>query len=463
MTLMVILCLLAAAGMFVLLGWLQKRHVSFTVRVLAALGSGILLGLILQLADGPSGQTTARVLAWLDVAGQGFVQLLRMIVIPLILVSIVTAIVKMADARSLGKIALITIGVLILTTAIAALIGAGMALAFGLTSEGLTGGSRETARGEMLQKRLGTLEELSIPKMLVDFLPANPFQDLTGARDTSIIAVVIFAVFLGLAALGVRRKQPVEGETLEKIIMAVHALVMRMVAMVLRLTPYGVMALMAKVVGGSNGEDILKLLKFVLASYAGLLLILLVHALLLALAGLNPLTFFRKIFPVLTFAFTSRTSAGTIPLNVQAQTGALGVPEAIANFSASFGATIGQNGCAGLYPAMLAVMLAPAAGIDPAGAGFLATLVAVVVVSSFGVAGVGGGATFAALMVLSALHLPVALAGLLISIEPLIDMGRTAVNVSGAMTAGTLTARGLGQIDLAVFRRRAEEGVNGSD
>jgi L-cystine uptake protein TcyP (sodium:dicarboxylate symporter family) len=162
--------------------------------------------------------------------------------------------------------------------------------------------------------------------------------------------------------------------------------------------------------------------------------------------------FYQKIWPVLAFAFTSRSSAAAIPLSVETQVSRLGVSPAIANFAASFGATIGQNACAGLYPAMLAMMIAPSAGIDPTSFSFMASVVAVATLGSFGIAGVGGGATFAALVVLSTLNLPVALAGLLISVEPLIDMGRTAVNVSGSMTAATVTSKLLGQTDLSVFR-----------
>lgn len=119
--------------------------------------------------------------------------------------------------------------------------------------------------------------------------------------------------------------------------------------------------------------------------------------------------------------------------------------------SASFGATIGQNGCAGIYPAMLAVMIAPSVGIDPFTPGFLIQLVLIIGISSFGVAGVGGGATFAALIVLSSMGLPVALAGLLISIEPLIDMGRTALNVNGSMLTGTLSSRILKKLNWNTF------------
>ena len=127
-------------------------------------------------------------------------------------------------------------------------------------------------------------------------------------------------------------------------------------------------------------------------------------------------------------------------MNIQTQK-QLGVSDGIANFAGSFGLSIGQNGCAGIYPAMLAVMIAPTVGIDPLTPSFIATLIIIVAISSFGVAGVGGGATFAAILVLSAMDLPVALAGLLISVEPLIDMGRTALNVSGSMTSGVLTSK----------------------
>ena len=231
-----------------------------------------------------------------------------------------------------------------------------------------------------------------------------------------------------------------------------HDVVMRMVTMVLRLTPFGVLALMTKVVAGSNVEDILNLIKFVGASYVALIAVFIMHMVLVAMAGLNPATFVKKALPVLTFAFSSRSSAGTIPLNVETQRRKLGISEGVANLSASLGATIGQNGCAGIYPAMLAIMIAatPGSGIE-INFSFIASLVVVTAVSSFGVAGVGGGATFAALIVLSSLGLPVGLVGLLISIEPLIDMGRTAVNVSGAMTTGVVTGKLLGQLDTEVY------------
>jgi len=434
----------------------QARHATFTVRVFTGLGLGVALGAGLQAAYGiaaPELKTTAE---YLDIVGSGYVKLLQMIIMPLIMVSIVGAILKLKNATSLGKISALTIGTLMATTIVAAAIGILMAKVYGLTAVGMASNAAEVARGAYLQGKLGDAQAISLPSMLLSFLPANPFLDLTGARKTSTIAVVIFSIFIGLAATGIHDKKPDLFASFEHAVHVAHAIVMRLVTMVLRLTPYGVFALMAQMVATSSLADIVNLINFVLASYSALALMFMVHLALVAAMGLNPLRHARKIFPVLAFAFTSRTSAGSIPMNVQTQTQRLGIPEGIANFAASFGATIGQNGCAGIYPAMLAVMIAPTVGIDPFTASFIVPLLAIVAIGSVGVAGVGGGATFAALIVLSSLNLPVALAGLLISIEPLIDMGRTALNVSGAITAGTVTSRVLGETDLAVFNGDAE-------
>ena len=210
---------------------------------------------------------------------------------------------------------------------------------------------------------------------------------------------------------------------------------------VIHLTPYGVFALMIKMAATSKWADIVNLGNFIVASYAAIALMFVVHGILLFFVKVNPVDYYKKVLPTLSFAFTSRSSAATIPLNIETQTAKLGNSNVIANFAATFGATIGQNGCGGIYPAMLAVMVAPMVGIDPFSFSYILTLIFVVAISSFGIAGVGGGATFAAIVVLSTLGLPLELVGLLISIEPIIDMGRTALNVNGAMVAGTITDR----------------------
>ncbi|USB33647.1 L-cystine transporter [Paenibacillus sp. YPG26] len=440
--------------MLVLVGfllWLQKKHVSFTKRVFAGLGLGIVFGVILQLVSKPDSEVVAKSTDWFNLIGYGYVGLLQMIVVPLIMVSIISAIMNLKGKQNLGKISASIIAVLLITTAIAASVSIVTSLSFNLKAIEIQSGDKEQQQGAKLEERLGDVKDLTIPQQILEFIPTNPFEDMTGARRSSTLAVVIFSAFIGIAVLGLDKKKPEQADTFRKIVDAVYAVVMRIVTLVLRLTPYGILALMAKTIATTNADSIVKLIKFVGASYVALIIMFIIHLILLALFGYNPVRYVRKVLPTLVFAFTSRSSAATIPLNVETQTKKLGVPTGIANLAASFGATIGQNGCAGIYPAMLAVMIAPTVGIDPLSWDFILTLILVVTISSFGVAGVGGGATFASLIVLSTMNLPVALAGLLISVEPLIDMGRTALNVNDSITAGVITGKILGENDKEVF------------
>ncbi|MGB2078772.1 MAG: L-cystine transporter [Vibrio sp.] len=444
MSLAVIANLAIFIGILFVLFRLQRQKQTLSRLVLSGLILGSLFGFLLHLVYPTGSDVISQTLQWVNVVGSGYVGLLKMVIMPLVLISMIAAVVRLEQSGSLGKISGLTIGILLFTTAIAALVGIAAAQIFGLSAAGLSEGARETARIAILEDRLGSVADLTIPQMLVSFIPTNPFADLTGARSTSIIAVVIFGILVGIAA----RKVMLEKQELETpirtFVEATQSIVMRLVKMVIALTPYGIAGLMTKVVATSSLADILSLLSFIVASYLAIFLMFLVHGFLVSLVGVSPKRFFQQIWPVLTFAFSSRSSAATIPLNVEAQVNKLKVPPAIANLAATFGATIGQNGCAGIYPAMLAVMVAPTVGINPMDVNFILSLVAIITISSFGIAGVGGGATFAALIVLPAMGLPVTIAALLISIEPLIDMARTALNVSGAMTAGTITSRLLG-------------------
>ncbi|MFJ7363000.1 L-cystine transporter [Peribacillus frigoritolerans] len=441
------------AIMLVLLGvlfYMSKKHISFTKRVFTGLGLGIVFGLLLQYFYEPQSDAIVKSVDWFNIVGSGYVKFLQMIVMPLVFISILSAFTRLKLTSNIGKISVLIIGILLGTTAIAATVGITSATVFNLEAVQIEQGEAELSRGDQISETYGTIQDKTMPQQILELIPSNPFLDLTGARPTSTISVVIFAAFLGIAYLGVKRKQPEHAEFFAKIVDTLHSIIMRVVTLILRLTPYGILAIMTKTVATSDLDAILKLGKFVGASYVALLVMFIIHLLLLMLAGLNPIVYLRKAFPVLSFAFTSRTSAGALPLNIQTQK-QLGVSEGIANFAGSFGLSIGQNGCAGIYPAMLAVMIAPTVGINPLDPSFIAMLIAIVAISSFGVAGVGGGATFAAILVLSAMNLPIALAGLLISVEPLIDMGRTAVNVSGSMTSGILTSKITGDLDKEQF------------
>ncbi len=429
---------------------MQKKHLSFTKRVFAALGLGIVYGLILHYAYGPNSDTISVTKDWFNIIGSGYVRLLQMIVMPLIMVSITSAIINLKDSKQLGKMGGNIIAILLITAAIAGLVGVLVSLFYKLDATGMLQGTAEMTRAEYLQNKLGEANS-SFPQKVLDFIPTNPFLDMTGARNTSTIAVVIFSAFVGIAALGIKKKKPESLETFRNIVNSAHDIVMRMVTLVLRLTPYGILALITNVLASSDFLQIAKLIKFILASYTAIIIMFIIHMIILALFKLNPFIYMKKVFPVLTFAFTSRTSMGAIPLNIETQTKKLGVSQGIANLSATFGASIGQNGCAAIYPAMLAVMIAPTVGVNPYSIGFIAKLIVIIAISSFGVAGVGGGATFAALIVLSSLGFPVGLAGLLISVEPLIDMGRTALNVNDSILSGVITGKMLNELNTDMY------------
>ncbi|HCZ1997618.1 TPA: L-cystine transporter [Staphylococcus aureus] len=424
----------------VILHMMARKHISFAKRVFTALGIGIVFGVLLHLVYGTHSNVITSTSDWFNIVGQGYVALLQMIVMPLIFISIVAAFTKIQIGEKFAKIGSLIFIFLIGTVTIAAIVGVVYALMFGLDASTINLGNAEQARGSEIAKQAKDLTAHTLPQQILELLPKNPFLDFTGQRATSTIAVVIFASFIGFAYLRVARKQPDHGELLKRAIDAIYSLVMAIVTFVLRLTPYGVLAIMANTLSTSDFGAIWTLGKFLIASYAALITMYIIHLIILSLLGISPIRYIKKTLEVLIFAFTSRSSAGTLPLNVQTQTRRLGGPEGIANFAATFGLSIGQNGCAGIYPAMLAIMVAPVANVE-IDLQFIVTLIAVVIISSFGVAGVGGGATFASILVLSTLNLPVALAGVLISVEPLIDMGRTALNVNDSMLAGTGTAK----------------------
>lgn len=442
----IVIMLIFIIGLFIM----AKKHVSFPKRVFTALGLGIVYGIILHLIYGVNSKVLETTTDWFSIVGDGYVTLLQMIVMPLIFISIVSVFSKIQIGDKFAKIGSYIFMFLIGTVAIAAVVGIFYAIVFGLDASSIDLGSAEHARGNEISSEAKQLTANTLPQQILELLPSNPFLDFTGQRTTSTIAVVIFAIFVGFAYLRVARKQPDNGSLLKRGIDAVYALIMSIVTFVLRLTPYGIIAIMASTIATSDFAAIWTLGKFMIASYAALLTMYVIHLIILAIMGINPIRYVKKTLEVLIFAFTSRSSAGALPLNVQTQTQRLGVPEGIANFSASFGLSIGQNGCAGIYPAMLAIMVAPVAHVD-IDIPFILTLIGVVVISSFGVAGVGGGATFASILVLSTLNLPVALAGVLISIEPIIDMGRTALNVNDSILAGTGTARLTGNLDKEKF------------
>lgn len=283
--------------MLALLGvlyWMQKKHISFTKRVFAGLGMGVVYGVILQLIYTSGSDVITKSVDWFNLVGSGYVRLLQMVVIPLIMVSIISAIMNLKGKQNLGKMSFSIIAILLITTAIAAGVSIATSLGFNLTSIEIQGGDRETAQIQKVEERLADVKDQTIPQQVLEFIPSNPFADMTGERRTSTLAVVIFSAFIGVAVLGLDRKKPQQAETFRGMVNAVYAVVMRIVTLVLRLTPYGILALITKVTATTNAEEILKLIKFVIASYVALAIMFVIHLIIISLSGFNPVTYVKK-------------------------------------------------------------------------------------------------------------------------------------------------------------------------
>ncbi|MCF6515244.1 cation:dicarboxylase symporter family transporter [Lactobacillus sp. S2-2] len=443
----ILILIVLAAIILAGIGWLQKRQIKFNRLVLLGLVIGLIFGGILQWIFGANSNVVFKTTDWLSIVGQGYITLLQMLVIPLIIISLISAFTKLESTKNFGKITRNVLTVLLSTTAVAALIGIGSVILFKLQGASFAHSTASSDTLQILQQKQDTLSELSIPQKIVSVLPQNIFADLAGTRSTSTISVVIFSLLVGFSFIWLKRNNPKAAETFANGTNSLDAIISRLVKIIIALTPYGIFALMTKTVAINSLKTIESLGVFIIAGYFALILVLIVHTLILIRYRVNPINYYKKVATTLIFAFTSRSSAGSLPMNVEAQTNKLGINRAIADFSASFGLSIGQNGCAGVYPAMVASITAAANGVDITSFKFIISLVIIVTISSFGVAGSGGGATFATLIVLGTLNLPVGVMAIILAIDPIIDMGRTLVNVNDSIIAGLVTAKRTNMID----------------
>ena len=431
---------------------MQKKHINFTYRVLSALILGLALGFVLRTIYASNMGVVNQTIVWYNVVGNGYVRLLQMLVMPLIFVSITMALINIKGDSNVGKMTIIIIAVLMITTAISALVGFLTAKGFGLDASKLESIVGDISKGASNYE--GKLEQFSsrpVPQQLLDIIPTNPFAALAGMGGSPTLSVVFFAALIGSAALGLRKKKTDIFDFFYKIMQSLHDVIMKVVAFVMRLTPFGVLALMAKFMATSDLNAFAQLGQFLIASYVSIFIMLIVHSIILIIFGYNPVKYYSKSFAALAFAFSSRTSAGTLPLTVSTLKDKMGISEGVSNLSASLAVTIGQNGCAGIYPAMVIAMIAPTMGINPLEPSFLIKSIVIIAIGSFGIAGVGGGATNAALITLSALGFPVGLVAVLLGIEPLIDMGRTMLNVNDGMITAAATGKILKEVDMDKF------------
>lgn len=434
----------------------SKYKKSFNFRVLTALCIGVVFGAVINLVLGVDSEVTNQVTTFVGIFGTAYIRLLRMMVIPIVFISMLTAIINTKDSANLSKIVVKVIAVLVVTVMIAALVGIASVFIFNIDSQAISSavGTSESviARQDKLGSSLETLNSKNYAEYITSFIPTNIFYMLTAQDSTSTLSTVLFAMFTGYGILQVKKRKPEKVQLVIDLANSTKEVVLSMVKEILKLTPFAVLSLITTFVATTSVASMAELGKFLLASYFAIIVMYIIHLIIIMLFGLNPKQFAVKSWPVLLFGFSSRSSMSAVPFNIETQTSSLGVDEETASIAATFGTSIGQNGCAGVYPAMLAVMAAQIMGI-PITPVFIIQLVVVVGITSFGVAGVGGGATFAALSVLSIMGLDIRIAALLISIEALIDMARTALNISDSMLAGVVVAKSNKTIDMDMYNK----------
>ncbi|MDR1362910.1 MAG: cation:dicarboxylase symporter family transporter [Spirochaetaceae bacterium] len=422
----VVLGLTVFAGLWGLLAALREK-LGFTARVGLALVIGAAFGVVLQLIFGAETTTGAgaSIKKWINITGSLFTKSLQLIIVPLVLVSIINAITKLTSFGEGFKKAGRIIAFLLATTAISAVFTIIVVRIFNLSADYL------------IEYTASTSQPADVATTITNLIPNNIFAAFS---SNSVLPVVFAAVMLGFAYLAVKKEDAVIGARFEAFLGTAYALVLKMVNFVIKFTPYGVLAIITVRVASGSGQFIIQLGLVIAASFIVMLAIFVMHLVIAAVGGISPLVYLKKTAPALLFAFSSRSSAATVPLTIQAQR-SLGVGEANADLAAALGTCIGQNGCAGLTPPMLAILVGLVQGWNVWSPAFLVPLVLYVVIASIGTAGVGGGAINVSLLVLSLMGLPIELVTILISIDFIIDMGRTLINVSDSILSGFMSGR----------------------
>ncbi|WP_089176398.1 dicarboxylate/amino acid:cation symporter [Bosea sp. AS-1] len=424
---------------------------SFGFQVLAAMAVGLVLGWVARnigpdAAGQPNWLTTT-----LATTGSIFVQLLQALVPALIFTAIVASISNLRQLSNAATLVWQTLLWFALTAFIAVLIGIALGL---LIQPGINAGVAAASA-----KAPGTVG--SWLDFLKGLVPANMFglQATTkvdgGAATTrlgfNVLQLLVISIVVGVAALKVGER----ANSFLALNESFLAIVRKILWWVIRLTPIGTIGLLGNAVAQYGWQTLEQLSWYAIAIYIGLAIVLLVvYPTLLVLHGLSPARFFAGAWPAIQLGFVSRSSVGTMPVTEAVTEKSLGVPREYAAFAVPLGATTKMDGCAAIYPAISAIFVAQFYGV-PLGIQEYLLIVFVSVIGSAATAGLTG-ATVMLTLTLSTLGLPLAGVGLLLAIDPILDMGRTAVNVAGQALVPTLVAKRQGLLDQAQYDRAGD-------
>ena len=421
--------LLFAAVFFGLIYFLKKKkNVDFGLLTILAVILGIIVGLVFK-----------ENYLYLEAVGTIYSNLISAIVVPLLLFSIISSITNLQASIKLKKISLKTIFYLLLNTFTASLITLIIAVI--------------TKIGSGFNYELSTnYKAVEVPSFVDTITGLFPNNLINSWLNGEVVPIVVFAVIVAVAYNKLASNDQKLVQPFKQFIDAGNRVLGEVVNLVIGFTPYAVLALIARAVSKSALSDLIPLLGVLgLAYLLSIIQIFGVEGLLLKVVGkINPINFFKGIWPAGVIAFTSQSSIGTIPVTVRQLINKVGVNEDIASFAASLGANLGMPGCAGIWPTLLAVFAINVLGLDYSISQY-AFLVILSVVVSIGTVGVPGTATITATAVFASAGLPIEIIVLLAPISSIVDMARTATNVIGAATAATLVAKSENELNINIY------------
>ena len=422
-----------------------KKKFKFSTRVIISTVLGFAVGIVFQSTLGMVGaekvpDVIKNVTTAASLVGRGFTSLLKMVVIPLVGLSVYNSIINSKNNENLKKLTGKSVVYYTVTVAISAIIGISVAMLFNL------GVGMKLPEG--MEAWTGKGEYKGLVDVVVSFIPSNIFKAMS---ETSVIGVVIFAAFLGFATNRMSLKNPEKIQPLKDVTSALFAVMTSVTTTIIKIIPYGVAALMFDLTASYGLEVFKNLVTYLIVMFISLALVVVMQSINLAIHGINPFTYYKKATAPLILALTTTSSMGTLPVTIETLEKEVGVSSPTANFTATLGTTIGMNGCAGVFPAVIAIMIANMNGIAITPV-FLISLITVIALGSFGMAGVPGTAYIAATVVLGGMGLPFDPVAIVFPIDSIIDMGRTAVNVNGAMVISTVVDKEMGSFNESVLK-----------
>lgn len=423
-----------------------SKKFSLTAKIFIGMIVGIITGSLLQILFDDSGDFSFSVFTFpistygflvdgiFNVIGQIFINSLRMLVVPLVFVSLVCGIMNLSEPSKLGRLGGKSIALYVGTTALAITIALSLALL--------------VAPGEGVDlptdAQYSASQAPAFAQVIIDIFPNNPFQSFAEGK---MLQVIVFAVLFGLAMAMTGES----GKRIGSLFNDLNVVIMKLVTILMNLAPYGVFALMARLFATIEPTTIFSLLKY----FVLVLFVLGVHAfvsyplILKLLTGLNPLMLFRKMRDAVMFAFSTASSGATLPITLETVTKKLGVNNSIASFTVPLGATINMDGTA-IMQGVATVFIAQVYGVDLSLTDYMMVILTATL-ASVGTAGVPGVGLLMLAMVLNQVNLPVEGIALIIGVDRLLDMTRTAVNVTGDCMVACIVGKSEGELDESVF------------